>query len=215
MEDKQIVEYITKKVMTALKDISYEDEKTVKAAISARHIHLTREHIDILFGKGYKLTWFKDLSQIGQFAANEKVTLVGKNGRTLEGIRILGPERKETQIELAKSDARVLSLNPPVRSSGDLDGTPGITVVGPEGSITIDKGCIIADRHIHFTPEDAKYFSVKDNEKLSVKISGEKGGIMYNVTAKVREDFYLEMHVDTDDANAFMINNGDKIEILK
>lgn len=215
MEDKQIVEYITKKVMTALKDISSGDDKVIKAAVSARHIHLTREHIDILFGKGYKLTWFKDLNQIGQFAANEKVTLVGKKGRTLEGIRILGPERKETQIELAKSDARVLSLNPPVRSSGDLEGTPGITIVGPEGSITIDKGCIIADRHIHFTPEDAEYFNVKDNEKLSVKIGGEKGGIMYNVTAKVREDFYLEMHIDTDDANAFMINNGDKIEILK
>lgn len=216
MENRELVAFITQKVMEAMNNNDVQPKnKIINVGISARHVHLTREHVDVLFGKGYKLTWFKDLSQPGQFAANEKVTLVGKNGKTIEGVRILSPERKETQIELAKSDARVLGTNPPIRSSGELEHTPGITLVGPKGSVTLDKGCIIADRHIHFTPKDAEYFGVKNNEKLSVKIKGEKGGIMYNVTAKVREDFFLEMHVDTDDANAFMINNGDEIEILK
>lgn len=210
MNDKKLIEEITRIVLQEIKGVQ---SPFITAAVSARHIHLSGEHVNKLFGYGYKLRKFKDISQIGQFACMEKVTLLSK-GR-IENVRVLGPERPSTQVEIAKSDARILGINPPIRSSGDIKGSQGLWIIGPKGRIFIEECCIIADRHIHFTPDDAKVFGVKDNQKVKVKLFGQRGGIMDNVTCKVREDYKLEMHVDVDDGNAFWINNGDRIEIIK
>ena len=188
--------------------------KKIKAAVSARHVHLSREHVDTLFGKGYELTRFKDLTQTGEFASNEKVSVINENYQ-IDNVRILGPVREETQIEISKSDARRFNMERPVRSSGDLEGSPGAILKGPAGSVHLKKGCIIANRHIHMSPEDAEYFGVGNNAVRSVLINSEKGGIMFNVFIKVKDTYVLEMHIDTDDANAFLIKNGDLVELSK
>ncbi|NLC95422.1 MAG: phosphate propanoyltransferase [Bacilli bacterium] len=183
-------------------------------AMSNRHIHLSPEHLEALFGAGYELTKFKDLSQPGQFAANEKVDIVGPKG-TLKGVRVLGPCRGKTQIEISRTDSFVLGIYPPVRDSGDIKGTPGAKIIGPKGEIEIEEGVIIAARHIHMHPDDAKEFGVKDKDRVRVKVEGERGLIFDNVLVRVRDDFALEMHVDIDEGNAAGINNGDLVEIVE
>ncbi|WP_374724562.1 phosphate propanoyltransferase [Calidifontibacillus erzurumensis] len=178
------------------------NNKFVPISVSARHIHLEQEHVDILFGKGYQLTKYKDISQPGQYACKETVTIKGPRG-AIENVRVLYPIRKQTQVEVAESDARRLGIHPPVRESGDLKGSAPITVIGPKGVVNLEEGCIIADRHIHMTPEDAKRFGVMNGQKVSVEISGPKGGIMHNVTIRVKDTYALDMHIDVDDANAF------------
>lgn len=211
-------EMITKLVIEELNKAglapSGEPRKYVPVGVSARHVHVNREHLDILFGPGYELTKFKDISQPGQFAANEQVTLVGPKGR-LEKVRILGPLRKDTQAEVAPSDARRLGVNPPVRQSGVHHGTPGITLIGPKGTVVIEQGCIVAERHIHMTPCDATAFGVQNGQKVQVKINGPRGGLMDEVMIRVRDDFALDMHIDTDDGNAFGLKTGDMLEIIK
>jgi len=169
---------------------------------SARHIHLTNEHIDILFGKGHKLTNKKDLSQPGQFACEEKVELVGPKGSLK--VSVLGPARKDTQVELSFTDARALGLKDvPVRESGDISGTPGIKLVGPCGEIVITEGCIIAKRHIHMTPADAEAFGVKDKDVVKVAIEGTGRAVIFDdVVVRVSTSYALAMHIDTDEANA-------------
>ncbi len=169
---------------------------------SARHIHLTNEHIETLFGKGHTLTNKKDLSQPGQFACEEKVTLVGEKGSLK--VSVLGPARKETQVELSYTNARTLGLkNVPVRESGDVSGTPGIKLVGPCGEIDLDHGCIIAKRHIHMTPKDAEEFKVKDKDIVKVRINSEGRALIFDdVVVRVSENYALAMHIDTDEANA-------------
>jgi putative phosphotransacetylase len=186
----------------------------VPVGVSARHMHVTKEHMAVLFGPGSELTVHRPISQPGQFAANEQVTLVGPKG-TIERVRILGPYRKKTQIELAPSDARRLGLEPPVRRSGDIAGTPGITVIGPYGKLELDEGCIIAERHIHMTPADAEAYGVRNGQKVKVRVDGVKGGIMDHVMIRVRDDFKLELHIDTDDANGFGIKNGSMLAIIR
>lgn len=186
----------------------------VPVGVSARHMHVTKEHMAVLFGPGSELTVYKPISQPGQFAANEQVTLVGPKG-TIERVRILGPYRRNTQIELAPSDARRLGIDPPIRRSGDVAGTPGVTVIGPRGRLELAEGCIIAERHIHMTPADALAYRVKDGEKVKVRVDGGKGGIMDHVMIRVRDDFKLEMHIDTDDANGFGIANGSRLAIIR
>lgn len=186
----------------------------IPIGVSAHHVHLSKQHLEELFGKGYKLKPFKNLSQPGQFAAEETITLIGPKGK-IENVRILGPERLETQVEISASDARKLGITPMVRHSGNLEGTPGITIVGSLSSIKLDKGVIIADRHIHMSLEDAIHFGVKDKEIVKVRIRGPKGGIMDNVTIRVSPDFRLDMHIDTDDANAFLIKQSDLVELIK
>lgn len=186
----------------------------VPTGISARHVHLTREHIDLLFGKGYQLTALKPLSQPGQFAANETVNLVGPKG-SIQKVRVLGPERSQSQVEVAQSDARRLGIAAPVRSSGNLAGSPGILLQTPAGEVKLNQGVIIPDRHIHMTPADAARFGVKDGEKVSVSVSGEKGGRMENVTIRVSEQYALDFHIDTDDANAFLIRQGQMARVKK
>lgn len=186
----------------------------VPVGISGRHLHLSQKDLDILFGEGHQLTLKKELGQPGQFAAEEVVDIVSEKG-SINKLRVLGPVRKETQIEIALTDAIKLKLKPPVRESGDLAGTPGITIVGPKGKITLDKGVIVAARHIHMTPADAEKFGVKDKDCVKVRFGGDRGVIFENVIIRVREDFALEMHIDTDEGNAGQIANDDLGEIIK
>ena len=187
----------------------------IPVGISGRHIHLSREHLNVLFGEGYELTVLKDLSQPGQYAANERVDVVSLEGGEIKGVRVLGPTRPETQIELSFSDARRGKFVAPVRSSGNIKGSGGAKIIGPKGEVTIEEGVIVADRHIHFSPEDAKKFGVTDREIVSIKVSGEKSGILGNVLCRVHENFRLDCHLDTDDGSAFILNNGDLVELVK
>lgn len=187
----------------------------IPVGISGRHAHVSQEHLEILFGAGHELTHIKDLSQPGQYAANEVIDLVSADGREIKGIRILGPVRKETQIELSFSDARRARINAPVRSSGDIKGSAGAKIVGPKGEVTLNEGVIVADRHIHFSPEDAKKFGVSDREVVAIKVTGVKSGILEDVLCRVHESFVLDCHLDTDDGSAFLLNNGDLVELVK
>lgn len=187
---------------------------TVPVGVSARHLHVTREHLDILFGKGHQLHVKKELMG-GQFAAQERVTIVGMNLRVIENVRILGPERSATQVEVSKTDARQLGVNAPIRESGDIEGSMPITIVGPAGAIRLEQGCIVAQRHIHMTPEDAKRLGVKDKQIVSVKTQdGARKGILSNVLVRVHDTYRLEMHIDTDEANAFGIQQSDQVTIV-
>ena len=184
----------------------------INVGVSARHIHITKEDLKILFGDDFKLTRKVDLSQPGQYACNEQVVLKGPKG-TIERVRILGPERGETQVEISKTDSFVLGINPPVRNSGDLSGASELTIIGPKGEVT--KNCaIIAARHIHATKEDAIKLGFLDKEFVSLKVNGEKSGILNNVYVRVSDSFFLEVHLDTDDANSFLIKNGDEVELI-
>ncbi|HHV43049.1 MAG TPA: phosphate propanoyltransferase [Firmicutes bacterium] len=184
----------------------------VQIGVSNRHIHLSKEDLATLFGEGHELTKIKDLSQPGQFATDEKVIIVGPKG-AITGVRVLGPVRKATQVEISRTDSFALGVRPPIRDSGDLEGSPGIVVVGPKGSVQLTKGVIIAKRHIHMTPEDAANFGVVDKQIVSVKIPGERALIFDEVLIRVRDDFYLELHLDTDEANAAAVGNGDWAEV--
>lgn len=185
---------------------------SVKIGVSARHVHVTLEDLNILFGKGYELTKKVDLSQPGQYACNEQVTLKGPKS-SIERVRILGPERGETQVEISKTDSFVLGINPPVRNSGDLKGAAKITIVGPCGEIT-KEAAIIATRHVHATIEDAKKNGFEGKEFVKIIVKGEKGGILENVYVRISDNFSYEVHLDTDDANAFLIKNGDEAELV-
>ncbi len=180
----------------------------IPIGVSARHIHVSPEDFYVLFGST-ELHPKKELMG-GQFAANETVTLVGLNLRVIEGVRILGPFRKQTQVELAKTDCIKLGIAAPIRESGKLSGSGAITVVGPKGALYLQEGCIIAKRHIHFNPEDAKRFGVNDGQTVSVRIGKERSGILENVQVRVDKSFTLEMHLDTDEANALDLKCAEK-----
>ena len=169
---------------------------------SARHVHLTDEHIEILFGKGHTLTHKKDLSQPGQFACEERVTLVGPK-KQIPNVIILGPARPATQVEVSFTDARTLGVDAPVRESGDIKGSAGCKIVGPEGEIDIAEGVIVAKRHIHLTPADAEKFGVEDKQIVSVKITNDSRSTIFgDVVCRVSPQFAPAMHIDTDEANA-------------
>ena len=173
----------------------------VKIGLSNKHLHLSKEHIDILFGEGHELTPTKPLVQPGQFACEEKVDIVGPKN-TLKGIRVLGPARAETQVELAMTDARTIGIKAPVRESDKLEGTPGCKIVGPCGEIEIDHGVIVALRHVHLNDEQAAEAGVKDGEFVSIKIEGERGLIFENVLVRAGAKHEREVHLDTDEGNA-------------
>jgi len=206
---EEIVKNITEKIMKRID----RSEKPIIANVSNRHIHLTKEDLEVLFGKGYQLTKLKDLMQPGEFASKEKVILRGKKGE-ISDVRVLGPLRKFTQVEISMTDAIHFGVNAPLRVSGDIKGSSPITVIGPAGQLDLKEGCIIAKRHIHFSTKDAEIFQVKNGEILKVKTEGERGLIFDNVVARVREDMALEFHIDTDEANAAGIKNGDKVFLL-
>lgn len=186
----------------------------VPVGISNRHIHLSEQDLEALFGKGYQLTVRNELSQTGQFAAEETLTIEGPKA-SLSKVRILGPTRKETQVEISRTDSFALGLKPPIRDSGSLAESPGITLVGPAGQIELDQGVIIAQRHIHMTEAEAEQFNVADKELVSVQVGGERGVVFHNVLIRVRNDFVLEMHIDTDEANAAVLSNGQLVEVFR
>lgn len=186
----------------------------VPVGISNRHIHLSREHIDILFGTGYQLTPLKELSQPGQFACKEVLTIVGPSLRPIENVRVLGPERTASQVEISRTDSYTLKVKPPVRESGKIAGSASISIIGPKGIVTLKEGCIIANRHIHMSLEDGKRFGVTDNSYVTVDVDSERRTRFYDVQVRVSDKFRLEMHLDTDDANAAALKNGDKVRIV-
>ncbi|MEG0614533.1 MAG: phosphate propanoyltransferase [Oscillospiraceae bacterium] len=181
---------------------------------SARHIHVTKEDLEILFGKGAKLTRKKDLSQPGQFACEERVTIVGPKSE-LKGVSILGPERPATQVELSATDARSIGISAPIRESGDVAGSAPCKIVGPCGEIDITEGVMVAKRHIHLTPEDAAELNVKDKDIVWVKMdTNGRAAILGDVICRVSTNYARAMHIDTDEANAICSPNGLQAEII-
>jgi len=182
---------------------------------SARHVHLTQEHLEILFGNGYELTKKKSLSQPGQYACEERVTVVGSKGE-FKGISILGPVRKATQIELSATDARSIGIAAPLRESGDVAGSGACKIVGPAGEIEITEGVIVAKRHIHATPAEAEKLGVKDGEVVSVKIDTDGRSLIFgDVVVRVNDNYALAMHIDTDESNAASCGREQYGEIIK
>ena len=188
------------------------EKKLVPVGLSNRHIHLSKKHIEVLFGEGYELSNMKDLSQPGQYAANEKVEIVTPKAKLVA--RILGPARNTTQVEISKTDGFALGVNVPVKNSGDLDDTPGATIVGPKGSVELEKGVIVASRHIHMHTDDAEKFEIEDNSYVDVKITGQRGLIFNNVLVRVNKNYALDFHIDLDEGNAAGIKNGDLVQII-
>lgn len=188
-------------------------KKLVPVGISNRHLHLSQADIDVLFGPGHQLTNFKDLKQPGQYACDEKVDLVGPKG-VIKGVRVLGPARKQSQVEISITDSFILGVKPPVRSSGDLAGSPGVKLVGPKGEVAIPEGVIAAERHIHMHTSEAEAFGLKDKDIVQVKVDGHRGIIFDNVLVRVHPEFALEFHVDVDEGNAAGLQNGQEVEIL-
>jgi acetate kinase len=175
--------------------------------VSAHHAHLTQEHVEALFGPGHQLTKHADLSQPGQFACKEQVALVGPKGR-IERVRVLGPARKYSQVEIAMTEQFKLGVHPPIRESGDIAGTPGCTLEGTAGSVPVDRGVICAFRHIHMTPEDALRYGVRDKSIVRVRIAGDRELIFGDVLVRVDPSYALAMHIDTDEANAANVKTG-------
>lgn len=185
----------------------------VSIGISNRHVHLTDEDLNILFGDNYVLEVDKEMTQPGQFASKSFVDLkTDKN--VIKHVRVVGPTREYTQIEISKTDSYFLGLKPPIRDSGDLDNSESITLIGPKGELKKEQGCIIANRHIHITPKQLEMYNLNDKNVVSVKLDGEKGGIISNVHLKVQDEAFFELHLDTDDANAHLISQGDIGEII-
>ncbi len=182
---------------------------------SARHVHVSPADLAILFGEGYQLTKKKDLSQPGQFACEERVAVIGPKN-SFPAVSILGPERKQTQVEISASDARSIGVTCPVRESGDLAGSAGCKIVGPKGEIEIKEGVIIAKRHIHMTPADAEKYGVEDKQVVSVKIDSPDRSLIFGDTVvRVSDSYALAMHIDTDEANAVLAGFTAYGEIIK
>jgi putative phosphotransacetylase len=191
-----------------------QGEYYVPAAASARHVHLSKADVATLFGEGYELKPMKPLTQPDQFAAEEKVDIVGPRG-TIAGVRVLGPARKDTQIEVSLTDAVKLGIKPVVRMSGDIAFSPGAKLVGPKGSIDLPQGVIISARHLHMSKDEAAAYGLKNGDVVSLKKSGLRETIFGNVVVRSGDGHSLEVHLDTDEANAAMLNNGDLLEVIR
>lgn len=216
MEYAGLRRQISEMVLEALEKngVQLQDFRYVPVGVTARHVHVTREHMDALFGRGVELTAFRPITQPGQYAAHEMVTVAGPKGK-IENVRILGPFRKQTQMEASASDLRKLGIDAPIRESGKLAGSAGLTIVGPKGQITIPEGLIMMERHIHMTPQDIIRYGVTNGQKVMIRFGGRRGGILDNVFIRVRDDFLLDTHIDTDDASALGVSSGDMVEIIK
>lgn len=211
---EQEMQALVETIVMAVKE-EKKNTDAIPVGISNRHIHLSREHVEILFGKGYELTKLKELSQPGQYACKEQLTIIGPSMRAIEGVRVLGPERKRSQVEISRTDSYQLKVKPPVRESGKIEGSAPITIIGPKGVVTLSEGCIIANRHIHMSEAEGIAFGVKDGEYCDVELCGERRSLFYDVQIRVHKDFRLEMHIDTDDANAAGVGNGFSAKLLK
>jgi putative phosphotransacetylase len=208
------IESITKAVLAALdKGVGEQAGYVIPLGVSARHVHLSKEHVELLFGEGYQLTKKKELMG-GQFAAHETVTLVGLKLRAIENVRILGPERSASQVEISATDALRLGVNAPLRDSGHTAGSAPIALVGPKGALYLKEGCIIAARHIHLPPSAASAAGVCDQQMVCVRAGNARGTLFEQVKIRVDASFTPEMHIDTDEANAAGIKTGDIIEVI-
>lgn len=203
--NESMIRAITEQVLRQLKRA---DENLIPIGVSNRHVHLCKEHLDLLFGKNHPLTFKKELMG-GQFAAAETVTLLSSKMKTIGMVRVLGPLRDASQVEISKTDAFTLGINPPVRESGHLSGSVPITLIGPAGSVSLTEGCILAQRHIHMSTEDARRFGVSDHDMVEVQAGcSQRGGILKQVLVRVDDSFTLELHLDTDEANGLGIATG-------
>src|SRR4051794_4902472 len=183
--------------------------------VSARHMHVTPEHLEILFGAGAKLTKLKDLYQEGEFASEQRVTVIGPRQRIIPDVRILGPTRNYTQIELSYTDGIYLGIDLPLRISGNHENTPGCTVMGPRGALTIDSGVIRAERHAHMSTEDMNYYGVKDGDYMKLRIDGPCGVTFDRVKVRYHPKVVLEVHIDTDEGNACDLDSATYMELFK
>ncbi|OGD15518.1 phosphate propanoyltransferase [Candidatus Atribacteria bacterium RBG_19FT_COMBO_35_14] len=213
---KKLVDMITE---TIYREIKPKDEPSnlfsIPVEISNHHVHLTRGSLDILYGKDYELTKLRDLSQPGEFASNEQVSIVSANMKFIEKVRILGPLREYTQAELSITDGYFLGLDLPTRISGNLKGSPPIIFMGPQGVLTLSEGAIRAARHIHMTPENAESYQVKNGDRVKVEVSGDHGVIYKDVVIRVSQKSKLALHLDTDEANAGNVENKCLARIIK
>lgn len=212
MDIEQIIKQVINEIQNAA--VNEEDSLQIPVGVSNRHIHLSQEDLETLFGRGKTLTHKKDLTQTGQFAAEECVTIVGPKG-CIEKIRVLGPVREKTQVEILASDTFKLGVKAPLRESGEIDGTPGIAVVGPKGCVQITEGVIVSQRHIHMTTKDAERFACKNKEIVSIEFNGPRGGILHNVIVRVSDSSKLDFHLDVDEANCLGMKDKDTIKIIK
>lgn len=234
MQDQALIETITRKVLEQI-DVEQScsgcalrvcdagkracddaiSQNKIPVGVSARHAHVSQEHLEVLYGKGHQLASLAPLYQPEAFAAEETLTVVGRRMRSIEGVRILGPTRDYTQVELARTDAIRLGLDPPIRDSGDLAGSEPISLIGPAGSVYLNEGAICATRHIHMTPQIAESFGVKESDMLKVRIPGERALTLENIRPKVSSAYVLQMHLDTDDSNAAGLRGGEAVELLR
>ena len=210
MNQEEFITLVCKRVQEKLDQI---ENYKIPIGVSNRHVHLCKKDLETLFGEGYELTKKSDLKQPGQFASNELVTIRGSKGE-FENVRILGPIRNKTQVEISLTDSFRLGVKAPIKESGKLEGTPGLEIIGPKGKISVDEGTIVALRHIHMTPKEARLMNVKDGDFVDVEIFGQRRAIMSKVLVRVSDSYRLEMHLDTDEANSVSIKNGD-FAILK
>jgi putative phosphotransacetylase len=225
MLEERIVNEITERVLKELRphfgltcpvEGSQEIEQGwVPIGVSARHLHIAQEHLEVIYGPGAQLTPYRPLYQEGEFAAEQTVVLVGPRMRCLGPVRILGPTRNKSQVEISYTDCIHLGVMPPVRPSGNHEGSEGIIVVGPKGVVHLKEGVIRANRHVHLGTGDASRLGLKDNDLVKLRVCGDRPLIYYDVQVRVKESFKAEAHLDTDDANAAGVTSGMKVQILK
>lgn len=213
--NQQLIEKIVGEVLEQLGKVDESlPNDSIPIAVSARHVHLSPHHVEVLFGKGYELTKKADLSQPNQFAANETVVIAGPKG-SIERVRVLGPARSLTQVEVSWTDAMKLGVNAPLRESGDIEGSAAITIIGPKGSLFLEEGLIIAQAHIHMAPQDAARLDVQNGEYVTVEADSIRPIAYRNVKIRVSDKYRLEMHIDTDEANAAFISKGAVGRLIK
>lgn len=213
-KSEAVLKLLLEAVQSSIAGQAQQECNEIPVGVSNRHIHLSQSDLDRLFGEGCQLTKMKDLSQPGQYACKETVTICGPKG-AIEKVRVLGPVRSKTQIEVLTGDCFKLGVPAQARLSGELTGTPGITIIGPKGSVQTSEGLIVAQRHIHMTPADAQRFGVQDGQVVSIKVEGPKGGIYSNVAVRANDASALECHLDTEEANAMGLGSSAKITIVK
>jgi putative phosphotransacetylase len=212
--DRRLIEQIVREIV--LSQVGGPPGKpNLVVSVSARHVHLTDHDVEALFGDGHKLTVAKDLYQDGFFAAEETVMVVGPRRRMLPTVRILGPTRPESQVELAFTDGISLGIDLPVHPSGQIDGTPGCVLVGPKGVVELKKGVIRAERHVHMGPADAEFYGVKDKDRMSLRVKSSCDTTFHHLLARVGKKIKLEVHLDTDEGNACDIDHAVSVELVK
>ncbi|WP_282935884.1 phosphate propanoyltransferase [Paenibacillus sp. RC67] len=190
-----------------------DKELQIPVGVSNRHVHLSEEHVELLFGNGYRLTPLKELSQPGQFAARETVTLAGPKG-VIPQVRVLGPSRGASQVEISRTDGYLLGIHPPVRLSGHLQDTPGIVLIGHKQMVMLPEGLIVAKNHVHMSVEDAKQFQVEQGDRLIVQTAGDRPILFADVVVRIHEHYSLELHLDTDEANAAQLSTGQQVRVI-